>query len=147
MLVLITAGLQAQELDKDQVKNLIENKNFVFKAQSASPMGGTNRPLTSEYDLRLLGDSVVTYLPYFGRAYTAPIPGESGGIRFTSTEFDYKAKQRRKGGWEITIVPKDVNDVRQIMISVSENGWANLQVTSNTRQPISFNGYIVSGKR
>src|ERR1044071_8700908 len=79
------------------------------------------KALSSEYDLRLLGDSVVAYLPYFGRAYAATYGSGDGGIKFTSTQFEYTAKTRKKG-WDITIAPKDGSDVRQLFLSVSPNG-------------------------
>ena len=63
--------IHAQGLDKSAVQNFIKTKEFVFKAQTVLPMTGMSRQLTSEYDVRFLGDSVVAYLPYFGRAYSA----------------------------------------------------------------------------
>lgn len=145
-LMLSSAIVNAQNLDKSVVQNFIQSKEFVFKAQTVLPMTGPSRQLTSDYDVRFLGDSIVAYLPYFGRAYSAGY-GEGGGIDFTSTKFDYKAKQRHKGGWDISITPQDAKDVRQLNITVSEDGYATLQVTSNNRQPISFYGYIVERKR
>ena len=123
-----------------------EKKEFVFKAQSATPMSGMTRQLTTDYDVRFLGDSVISYLPYFGRAYSAGY-GEGGGIDFTSTKFEYKVIERKKGGWAVSIKPKDVRDVQTMNFSISENGYATLQVNSNNRQPISFYGYIVERKR
>jgi len=140
-----TLLLHAQELDKAAVKTLIDSKNFTFKAQTVMPMTGGSRQLTSEYDVRFLGDSVVAYLPYFGRSYTATYGGE-GGIDFTSTEFEYKAKPRKKGGWDVTIRPKDAKDTRELNFTISESGHTSLQVTSNNRQPISYYGYIVARK-
>lgn len=136
----------AQDIDKALVQNIIEKKEFVFKAQSVTPMSGMTRQLTSEYDVRFLGDSVISYLPYFGRAYSAGY-GEGGGIDFTSTNFEYKVNERKKGGWDVSIKPKDVRDVQTMNFSISENGYAMLQVNSNNRQPISFYGYIVERKR
>jgi hypothetical protein len=144
--VLSSTIAHAQNLDKSVVQNFVKSKEFVFKAQTVLPMTGASRQLTSEYDVKFLGDSVVAYLPYFGRAYSAGY-GEEGGIDFTSTKFDYKVKERRKGGWDIAIKPLDAKDVQQLNFTVSENGYATLQVTSNNRQPISFNGYIVERKR
>jgi hypothetical protein len=139
ILLLSATALQAQ--DKD-VTSLIESKNFVFIAQSAHPLSGQFRQLTSEYDLRVLGDSIVAYLPYFGRAYSAPLDPTQGGIQFTSTDFEYSQQSRKKGGWNISIKPKDARDVRQMTLSIRENGNASLQVNSNNRQSISFNGHI-----
>jgi hypothetical protein len=143
-----TATINAQEEKKETsrnkgntIKSLIESKNYIFKAQSVSPQRGGTRQLTPEYDMRLIGDSLVTYLPYFGRAYTAPINTSEGGIKITSQNFDYNIRTKKKG-WEITYIPKDNREVRQLFMSVSSNGYAQLRVISNNRDPISFNGYI-----
>lgn len=144
--VLFSSSLFAQEKDQNKLKELVESKSFVFKAQTASPMGGSLRQLTGEYDLRLQGNAVTAYLPYFGRTYTAPAPGASGGIDFSTSKFEYSYKARKKGGWEVTILPKEVSDVRQLFLTISENGYGTLQVSSNSRQPISFNGYIAEKK-
>ena len=42
--------------------------------------------------------------------------------------------------------PKNDNDVRELYLTAFTNGNASLQVTSNNRQNISFNGYIEKGK-
>ncbi len=149
-LLLLSANvisLQAQELEKAIVQNLIHSKNFVFNVQSVNAIGRIPNQNMAGYEVKLSGDSLVTYLPYFGRAFTATI-GQAGGINFTSTKFEYKAKTGRKGRWDVNIKPKgDTNtDVREMIFSISENGYATLQVISNSRQPISYNGYISAGK-
>ena len=141
---LFTAGFSAhaQDLDKTTVSSMVSSGRFIFKAQSANPMTGNNVQLTADYDLKVSPDSLVAFLPYFGRAYTIN-PNAEGGIKFTSTDFEYKSKQKRKKGWEISINPRDTREVRQMSLSVSPNGYATLQVISNNRQPISFYGYLV----
>jgi len=127
---------------KDTVKSMIDSKSYVFKADYVIPMRGTSRSLTSDYDLVVSRDTITAYLPFFGRAYSAPIDPTQGGIKFTSTDFDYQSKEKKKGGWQVTIEPKDANDVRQLMLEISDNGYASLRITSNNREAISFNGYI-----
>lgn len=104
-------------------------------------MRGSVIQLTSDYDIRISGDSITAYLPYFGRAHTARMNAE-GGIRFTSTNFQYQVTKRRKGSWLVLIEPNDTRDVRQMSLSVSSSGYGILQVNSNNRDPISFNGYL-----
>jgi len=141
--VLLTATIiHAQELDKATVEKAVNSKHFVFKARTVLPTRGSSRSLTSEYEVRLLGDSVISHLPYFGRVYNATYGG-GGGIDFTSAKFDYKSKLRKKGGWDVTIETKDVQDRQKLIFFISETGYASLQVTDNNREPISFNGYIV----
>ena len=144
-IVLSSTFVKGQDLDKAQVKSFVDSKEFTFKARTVIPMTGGSRQLTSDYDVKFLGDSIVSYLPYFGRAYSAGY-GEGGGIEFTSTKFDYKAKARKKGGWDIIIKPKDVRDVEEMDLTLSDDGSASLRVSSNNRQPISFYGVVVHRK-
>jgi hypothetical protein len=128
------------------IRNLLESKRYVFKAQFVLPMRGGSRQLTTEYDMKVSKDTIEATLPYFGRAYTAPIDPGKGGIRFTSTDFKYEVEERKKGGWNILIYPKDTRDARQLILNVSENGGASLRVISNNLEPISYNGYITKIK-
>jgi hypothetical protein len=140
---------QAQETRKSReqakevkMRDLIESQNYVFKAQTVLPMRGRTRQLTTDYDLAVSPDTLQAYLPYFGRAYSAPMDPSKGGIRFTSVKFDYTQTARKKGGWSILIKPKDVEEIQQLVLSVSNSGYGTLQVISTQRDPISFTGYI-----
>ena len=128
------------------IKKKIQDRRFTFIAETALPMRGSMRMLTPGYDLRVTRDSVVAYLPYFGRAYSAPLNLMGGGVQFTSVKFDYKIEERKKGGWNIIIKPNDVDDNQQLNLTVFTNGSASVQATSNNRQAIQFNGYISMGK-
>jgi len=125
----------------------IENKRFLFVAQTALPMRGRSVQLTSSYDLRVSGDSIIAYLPYYGRAYSAPMNTYDGGIKFTSVQNTFTVKDRKKGGWDITIQPTDANDIRELNLTIFPNGSASLRISSNNRDPISFNGMISQAKR
>ena len=148
----------AQKTSKDrkaaraaQIATIIGDKNYVFEATYVIPQRGNSRSLGYGYDLVVTKDTVIAYLPYFGRVTLAPSDPSDGGIKFTSTHFDYTKKPGKKGGYEIVITPKENNiqgskDVRNLRLSVSESGYASLQVMSNNRDPISFNGTIEERK-
>lgn len=140
-----TTSAKPKESDKaKKIKELISNRNYVFQAQTVFPMSGRTRQIAGEgYDVTVSKDTVNSYLPYFGRAYAAPIDATKGGIQFISKDFEYTEAPGKKGGWDITIKPKDNREVQQLFFSVSEDGYASLQVTSTNRQAISFNGTIV----
>jgi hypothetical protein len=133
---------EKQLLKINQVSAWVESCNYDFVAQMALTMGGNTRQLTSEYDVQVSKDTINSYLPYFGRSYSAFLNPDDAGIKFISKDFNYKTTIRKKGGWLIQIKPKDVNEVQQLSFSISEDGYATLQVTQTNRQPISFNGYI-----
>ena len=146
-LIIMFAGfpaLKAQEKNAAELQQMFDTKNFIFKAETANPQSGRMRQLTQEYDLTISRDKITSFLPYYGRAYNAPVSSE-GGIKFTSIDFSFEIKNVKKG-WEITMKPNDVTDVHQMYLTVFTNGRATLEVTSNNRQNISFNGYVVKGK-
>jgi hypothetical protein len=146
LIVLFSNGLYAQKKDdlkKQVIERVVTSRNYIFKAENVMPTGAVpNRQLSFGYDLRVSPDTIVSYLPYFGRAYTAPMDPTKGGIQFTSVKFEYKETKRKKGGWDIVIKPQDTQDASQMVLTVSETGFASLQVIGNNRQPISFSGYV-----
>jgi len=146
VLLVVSNTIVAQDAVKDReassIQDKLDNKKFVFVAQSVIPQRGGTRQLTSTYDLRVTNDSLVSNLPYFGRAYYAPIDPSSAGLFFVSTSFDYTVKPGKKNSWNVLIKPKDKNDIQQLSLNVFSNGSAYLQVTSTNRQPISFNGSV-----
>ncbi len=150
LMAVLVCVLHAQDNKKDnaqqQLATAIQQQRYIFNAQSASPAGGGTRQLTSEYNIKVVKDSVISFLPYFGRVYTAPMPGDDGGIKFTSVKFDYTVVAGKKGGWTVSIKPKDAEDIRELTISISKNGYSTVQVISNTRQAISFYGEVIPVK-
>ena len=138
--------------ERAKIKEMVEAQNFVFKATYASPMRGGGRSLTSDYDLNIGKDTIVSFLPYFGRAFVAPNPGTTdGGIKVNTTKFSYVSTSKG-GGWNITIKPKDKNisdwrDVQTFNLSVSQDGYGSLQVISTNRDAISFTGYIEAKRK
>lgn len=162
-LLVISMQVNAQT-DKETTIRVVNAQNFIFNATSAMPManmdvnnilskmpggngGGLIQLTGSQYQLTVAKDSVEAYLPYYGRAYTATMNPDDSGIKFKSKDFKYKATQKKKGSWLITINPKDTKDTQSMTLNVSENGYATLNVNSNNRQSISFNGYISEPKQ
>jgi hypothetical protein len=144
---------QSSKQRKEAVKeayvgHLVDTAYFRFKAEWVLPLGGRSRYLTSDYyDLTVSRDTIVAYLPYFGRAYSAPMDPSQNGIQFTSKDFIYTTTPRKKGGWNISIKFNDAGDVKQMELTVTTDGNASLQVTSVNRQSISFNGHITGRKK
>ena len=128
-------------LSEDEVSTMLNNKTFTFVAERVNPLRGRSRHLTSEYDVTVKNDSLVTYLPYFGRAYQAPMDPSEGGLQFTSTNFSYEV-ENNKNHWQVVIRPKDQPGVQELLFTIFNNGNATLNVTSTHKDPIVFNGNI-----
>jgi hypothetical protein len=114
---------------------------FTFEAQTVNPVGGSSRQITGDYILRFSRSRVQVDLPYFGRSYSAPVNPTEGGIKLNTTAFGYEVKKKRRG-WEMVIRPDEQRNVQVMVLSVSENGYGTLQVTSTNRQSISYYGRV-----
>lgn len=132
-----------KEAKAEEIQQKIDDFRFTFNATHAIPQGYKSIYLNSTYDLKVSKDSVQAYLPYYGRAYTAPMNPSEGGIMFTSTNFEYNVKQgKKKGNWKIDIKPKDISRDVQLSLDIWDNGSAQLNVSSSDRQSISFQGEL-----
>lgn len=138
-----TASNNKKAVKDAAIKNDVESRHYTFIADYAQPLRGGEKMLTSIYDLRVTRDSLISFLPYYGQAYfDIPYNPTDGGIKFTSTKFDYAVKEKKKGGWEITISPKDAKDIERLILYISHDGYASLSVTSTNKDFISYNGYL-----
>lgn len=143
LLTILFAGIYTANAQKtaEEIKKMVESKSFVFKAETARPMRGGNQQLSAGYDLTINPGSIVAYLPFYGRAQTVPIGSSDGGIKFNSTDFQYEAS-RNKNSWRVTIKTNDVSNVRQLFLTIYDNGSASLDVMNINRDDMSFSGSI-----
>ena len=132
-----------KEENKKVYAKMIKANHFKFIAQQAIPMRMPVFQLTSDYSLSISKDTIDCYLPYFGVATMAPYGSTNNGIQFISTKFSYDKQSKKNGSYEITIIPKDTDKASKLYLTISETGYASLNVTSTFRDPITFNGIIV----
>src|SRR5690606_9554918 len=89
-----------KEAMASEVRQRVSDADFTFKATYAYPTGYRQIYLSPFYDVKVSPDTVRVYLPYYGRAYVAPIHPDEGGIKFISTDFDYQLYPgKKKGNW------------------------------------------------
>jgi hypothetical protein len=130
------------KLSSDEIKNMVDSSQFVFVAERMTPLRGRTRFLTSYYTVKVNKDSLTCFLPFFGRAFLAPVDPLNGGIQFSSVNFTYKVVPKNPNEWEVLIKPNDYQDVQQLYFTIFSNGTANLNVVNTHRDPISFSGHI-----
>ncbi len=118
--------------------------NWRFVATNVMPSRGTARILDGNNDLMLRNDTLFAQLPYIGVSHTSPIPGtDESGIRFTTTRFKIN-HQSTQEKMDINIEVNDQRFVRAIQLTIQADGRATMEVLSNFRDPISFNGNMTT---
>lgn len=151
-ILLFFVGCKTKELSpngqakQDELMRKIENRDFIFNANSAQPMRGRNVNLTGNYSLKVGKDTISSDLPYFGQSYNAPMNPTELGVKFRSTNFDYQIVSKKNNMFEILIVPKDISnsDLRGIKLNLSAgaSGYGSLRILFSQRQSISYSGTI-----
>jgi hypothetical protein len=71
-----------------------------------TPTRGGLKQLTPGYFLKINDDTLKTYLPYVGRAYTAPINPSDAGFDFTTTHFTYSVIEGKRNSTIINVKNK-----------------------------------------
>ena len=132
----------SKEERKTQIENNINTIDYTFVPRTALPMGGRSINLDYSFSLKVSKDTINSYLPYFGRAYSAPMDPTQGGIKFVSTDFEYKISDKKKGMWDVDIVTNDTKGKVRMNLSIGDTGSATLTVNDNDRQAITFYGEI-----
>lgn len=161
LLLFILNNSVLAQTDKATTKKIIEAKSYTFIATSATPLGfmdvanvlnklpgatptgGVIQLTGTQYAIKVTPDTVMAHLPFYGRAFRAnQTTSDSGGFKFTVTQFEYKSKPEKKGNWIININTKDEKDSYRMILNVGTSGYAILSVNSNNRQNITYNGYL-----
>lgn len=100
-----------------------------------------SKPVTSDWELEVRGDTLVSYLPYFGVAYEATY-GRSTGLDFTAPIKSYEDSGFHKGKRTIRLRANSDEDVIDYYIEVMESGSAFIDVTPRKREGISYSGNL-----
>ena len=130
-----------QDVQKDTVTlQRIEQRDFAIRVMRAMPSGMGMVTLSTPYSLKVDGNTVTSYLPYFGRAYSLPYGGDQGLV-FTGEIRDYEVKQGKKTV-DISFNVKTDVDWFDFRIAVYPGGDCYLNVYPNYRQPIGYSGTL-----
>ncbi len=123
------------------IQKLIENKAYTFTVRSASTYDGHRINQLTDFDLTLKNDSVLAYLPYFGRAFVADFPS-GGGIELETNIMDFKQEESKKG----YIISFEAEDSKKrnydFILTVGKSGYADLSVRPENKSMISYDGII-----
>jgi hypothetical protein len=136
----LTAAQQAERALA--VENALQSRHYTVDVQMMYPNRGVGRNVTSNYSLEVKGDTLVSYLPYFGRAYSVPYGGGKA-LNFTAPIKRYQSAKGSKGRTLVDLVIDNEEDVITYHIEVFDNGQTTIDVIAREREPISYSGELV----
>ena len=139
---------QKEELalkEYETTKALINSKTYNFQAEWATSQKGRRINLsTNPNHLKIENDEADIYLPYFGEVHSSSIGlSTEGGIVFEGTIENYKVEfNDKKQKAVIKFSANGKYDRFDFTLIVYKSGSSNLNVTSNIRSTIKYDGKI-----
>jgi len=103
--------------------------------------GGRMVVLSSPYYVRVSGDTLLSRLPFFGRAYSIPYGGGSG-LNFDGRIVSRSSVVSKKGEHIVKLGVTSAEDAYDYTISIFDNGSASVSVTPRQRSQMYFTGTL-----
>ena len=126
-------------LIQNRISEGLSSRHYVIDVDRAHPDGRSPIHLTSPYSVTISNDTIVSYLPFFGRAYDVPYGGGTG-LNFTGRILQYEESITRKGCHLIMMEVHSEEDTYQYAIDLYNDGTAIINVHPRRRSHIAFTG-------
>ena len=121
------------------VKVALQVRKYEIAVNRMYPSRGASKSLSYGYSVEVRNDSLISYLPYFGRAYDVPYGG-GNGLNFSAPIRNYQESQPKSDLRHIEIDVKNEEDTYLYTLDIFDNGSTDINVRSRQREPISFSG-------
>lgn len=123
------------------VGRALASRHYVVDVQMMYPRSGRAVNVSSNYSLEIKGDTVVSYLPYFGRAYSIPYGGGKA-FNFSAPIISYESASDPKGKTYVRLVTDNEEDVITFQLEIFDNGQTTIDVQAREREPITYSGEL-----
>ena len=130
---------EIKEQREQAIKEQIIAEKYKISVNTAYPRRGRTVHLSSPYSVEIRNDSVISYLPFYGRAYSIPYGGGEGLI-FQAPLDEYEMEMNKKGTAKVKFTAHSPEDKFTFNLTIYSNGSASINVNMQNRESISFSG-------
>ena len=123
------------------ITDALNNRDYKIGIVRMCPMKGSCRHVSYGYSVEVRNVTLISYLPYFGRAYNVPYGGGKG-LNFTAPIASYQEFMKRNGLRHIEIGVINDEDTYLYTIEVFDNGNSSVDVRVRQRERISYSGNV-----
>lgn len=149
VLVLTACGTskssEQKTLEKEKVVQCVNDSlnsgRYTVNFNYVHPQRFPSKALTSSYFVRMDGDSLSCFLPYFGVAHQADFSNESP-LNFNARVYEMDSSKPKKDLRRISFSAKHNNELFHFILEVFDNGNASLKINAMERDPIEFTGEL-----
>ena len=133
---------ERQEMVARQVWESLDMGQFTIAVDWMKPLGGRPRHVSSNYELKVNGDEIDSYLPYVGEAYRLPYGGGKG-LNFKGKIDNYTIYYPTSNRAHIEFSVTNDEDSYFFRIDVFNNGKSIIDIIARDRDAISFDGEMI----
>lgn len=167
VLTIISCGsskTSATDAEIEALNILIKDKQFTIESDWAYPQvttamqqvlnSGILQPGSSSGNISLVGntnfltisgDSITSYLPYFGeRQMQVDYDGTDSTIQFSGLVKNYKTIKNKDKSYTISFNAKSNNESFNISIKLFSSLKSNIMLNGTSRFPIRYSGVVIS---
>ena len=135
---------QQRENTARQVAQAISERKLKVEVHSMMTQRYGAHRVTPDFYLLLRGDTLDSYLPFFGRAYGAvPYSTPSQGLNFTSPIEKMRTTELKHDGVRMEMEVSSQEDRYRYQLDIYPNGSAYIYVRAQERDAVSFDGELV----
>lgn len=157
-----SASSKVTDVQIKTLETLVESRNFKIESDWAHPL--TTAAMQQVFNSGLLqigsspgainlignpnwltisGDSITSYLPYFGERQNNVGYGErNGAIELNSEIKDYKVAKGKRNSYVITCNANSKSENFNVVIELFPNLKSTIRMAGNSRNPISYSGRV-----
>ena len=129
------------EREAQMVRQGVETGDFKIDIRMMMPLRGGSRHVDN-YSVKVKDGHIVSYLPYFGRAWDLPYGG-GHGLSFEADIEDSAVYAGSDGSYTVRLLIKTDEDSHVYTFQIFRSGSASLLVQSKNREPINYSGDLV----
>ena len=114
---------------------------FKVRASQMYPQRYYSRPVLSEFTLEVKDGWLYSNLPYIGQVHSPSFYSVSKGLNFEAPIQDFaKRRNEKKHNSEFEFAVKNEEDSYVYVVTIYDNGTADIYVTAQKRDAIRFSG-------
>ncbi|MGB5430830.1 DUF4251 domain-containing protein [Eudoraea sp.] len=156
------AATSASGIEDQILENLVTKKSFQIESEMAQPStnnamnsvansrlflpgnSGSNINLTGNPNyLKVKGDTVSAYLPYFGVQQVTAGYGTGSAIEFNGIPDNWKSRRNaKKNSYEVTFTIRRDTEVFQVSLTMYPNLTSHMHINSAQRNFIKYLGKV-----
>lgn len=142
-------GCRSSKTEEQKVKEntdlqqLINKSHFIIEHQWMKPLRAQQISITNNDNyIKMYGDSISVFLPYYGIRQFGNSYGSTGGIEINGTYKNLSVNYDKEKEISISFEAKNQSEAYQFNLTIYHNKKVNTYVVSNQRDNISYQGYI-----